>query len=196
MTSEIQWKQSRTKCFQLSDLERDDVKWDISWYPRINKSIPMLVAKNGIYCKGIMLETYEVGLGAGEHGRRCLQAGVLWGVNESFLIPGANFNWIHKNEAKMTFSLWCHLEMNYRPNESPEVKLIEELNSPLIYYRTSIGIVMLRPVCSSLGFDSILMLINWVSFFVYFVGFFCVYFVGFFLCVVFFFNSSFPFLAC
>lgn len=62
MTSEIQWKQSRTKCFQLSDLERDDVKWDISWYPawslnRINKSIHMLVAKNSIYCKGIMLAT-------------------------------------------------------------------------------------------------------------------------------------------
>lgn len=184
MTSEIQWKQSRTKCFQLSDLERDDVKWDISWYPawslnRNNKSIHMLGAKNTIYCKGIMLETWGVGLGAGENGWRCLQAGILWKVNlrvsqslESTLIRSIKMKWKWP-----FFSLWCHFKMNYRLNESAEVKLIEELNSPLIYYRLSIGIVILRPRCSFLAFDRILMLISLFFLCVYFVGFSCCCFI-------------------
>ena len=77
-----------------------------------------------------------------------------------------------------SFSLWCHLEMNYRPNESAEVKLAEELNSPLIYYSLPIGIVSPGPDCSPLAFTQYFN-VNEDFFFFFFFG--C---------------SSFPILAC
>lgn len=75
-------------------------------------------------------------MGAGGSGWMCWQAETLRGqlrCLESTLIGS-----IKMKRKWSNFALWCHLELQ---TESAEVKLVEKLNNPLIYYRLSTGII-------------------------------------------------------